>query len=1067
MAGRRERKVVTVLFADLVGFTSRAEEMDPEDVAAVLDPYHAHLKAELERFGGTVEKFIGDAVMAIFGAPVAHEDDAERAVRAALAIRDWAERESVELRVGINTGVALVTLGARPEAGQTMAAGDVVNTAARLQSAAPLGGVLVGEQTFRATERAVDYAETEPVEAKGKSRPIQVWQAVAARSRVNVERVHGAALVGRQREVDLLVGALERARQERSPELVTLMGVPGIGKSRLVFELFEWVERQPEIYLWRHGRCLPYGEGVTFWALGEMVKAQAGILEGDSEEEAGRKLHEAVEDPWIESHLRALVGLPGAVEGGGDRRDEAFTAWRQFFEGLADRSPLVLVFEDIHWADENLLDFLDHLIDWSSGVPLLVVCTARPELLARRQSWGGGKPNALTVSLSPLSDDDTARLLGELLERSVLPAETQAELLARAGGNPLYAEEYARTLRERGRIEHLPESVQGMIAARLDLLEPDQKSIVQDAAVIGKTFWLGALERLTSRERASLERLLHSLERAEFVRRERSSSIADEPQYSFRHLLVRDVAYGGIPRAERAERHRLAAEWIGGLGRPEDHSEMVAYHYLQALELGAAAGLDTASFARAAQVALAEAGHRAAGLNAYETAARHYRAALDLLSERDPRRARLLLRLGRARFLVGDTDPSVLERAVEELLAAGDVEGAAQAERTLTEQVWLAGERDPAFEHLDRALALVADLPPSEVKARVIGDASRFRMLASDYDEAIRIGTQALEMAESLGLDELRAAVLNNVGAARSMSGHGSEGFAEMRLAAQVARKSGSAFELSRAIGNLASQLWTQGSVSEADRLWDEAYDVARQYGQMGFTRWFVGIQIDKSYALGDWDGALAIATSFIAEVEAGSPHYLAPQAYFARAFVHLGRGEDETVLADTDQALTLARRAKDPQSLNLALAGAAHVHRELGDLETAARLAGEFMTAIGSPGGLGFSVVWAHVLSWTVAEIGRGPELAESLAPDAGIPWARAGIVFAEGRPADAAEICAEMGAVTEEAYARLAAARAFSAKGDRAEADAQLQRALAFYRSVGAKRYVREGEALLAAAS
>ena len=232
------------------------------------------------------------------------------------------------------------------------------------------------------------------------------------------------ALVGRQRELDLLVGALERARQERSPELVTLMGVPGIGKSRLVFELFEWVERQPEIYLWRHGRCLPYGDGVTFWALGEMVKAQAGILEGDSEEEAGRKLHEAVEDPWIESHLRALVGLPGAVEGGGDRRDEAFTAWRQFFEGLADRSPLVLVFEDIHWADENLLDFLDHLVDWSSGVPLLVVCTARPELLARRQSWGGGKPNALTISLSPLSDDDTARLLGELLERSVLPAET-------------------------------------------------------------------------------------------------------------------------------------------------------------------------------------------------------------------------------------------------------------------------------------------------------------------------------------------------------------------------------------------------------------------------------------------------------------------------------------------------------------------------------------------------------------------------------------------------------------------------------------------------------------------
>ena len=259
----------------------------------------------------------------------------------------------------------------------------------------------------------------------------------------------------------------------------------------------------------------------------------------------------------------------------------------------------------------------------------------------------------------------------------------------------------------------------------------------------------------------------------------------------------------------------------------------------------------------------------------------------------------------------------------------------------------------------------------------------------------------------------------------------------------------------------------SQGSLSEADRLWDEAYDVARQYGQMGFARWFVGIQIDKSYALGDWDGALATANSFIAEVEAGSPHYLAPQAYLARAFVHLGRGEDETVLADADRALALARRAKDPQILNLALAGAAHVHRELGDLETAARLADEFMVAIGSPGGLGFSVVWAHVLSWTVAEIGRGPELAESLAQYAGIPWARAGIVFAEGRPADAADVCADMGAVTEEAYARLAAARMLAEEGRRAEADEQLRRALAFYRSVGARRYVREGEALLAASA
>jgi class 3 adenylate cyclase len=1065
MSVRRERKVVTVLFADLAGFTARAESMDPEDVAALLDPYHAHLKAELEKRGGTVEKFIGDAVMAIFGAPVAHEDDAERAVRAALAIRDWAERESVELRVGINTGEALVTLGARPLEGQGMAAGDVVNTAARLQSAAPLGGVLVGEQTFRATERAIEYAEAEPVKAKGKAQPIPVWRPVTARARVTVERVHGVALVGRRREVDLLAGALDRARQERSPELVTLIGVPGIGKSRLVLELFDRIEQEPEITFWRHGRCLPYGDGITFWALGEMVKAQAGILEGDGEEEAGRKLREQVDDPWLEGHLRPLVGLSGAPQGGGERREEAFTAWRHFFEGLAEQRPLVLVFEDIHWADDNLLDFLDHLVDWTSSVPLLVVCTARPELLTRRPSWGGGKPNALTISLTPLSDDDTARLLAELLERSVLPAETQTELLARAGGNPLYAEEYARMLRERGRIEQVPESIQGMIAARLDLLQPEQKSLVQDASVIGKTFWLGALERLTGRAPSEIERLLHSLERAEFVRRERTASVAGELEYSFRHLLVRDVAYGEIPRAERAERHRLAAEWIGGLARPEDHAEMVAYHYLQALELGEAAGIDVGAFAEPAGAALADSGDRAFGLNAFDAAARHYRAALDLLPVGDTRRGRLLVRLGESHFLLGETDIPLLEQGVEELLAVGDIERAADAERTISEQAWLAGDRDVAFEHADRALGLVEAASQSPAKAHALGHASRLRMLSSDYEESLRFGREALAMAEELGLDDLRAAVLNNVGVARVALGD-EEGIADLERAVEAARKTADGFELSRAKGNLAAQLWGQGSLSEADRLWDESHADASQYGQMGFARWFRAIKVDKHYELGRWDESLSQADAFIAEIESGSPHYLASQVYLARALVHLGRGEDSTVLSDAQKALDAGRRAKDPQILYLTLASAAHIHCQLGDVETAKALAEEFLRAVESGEELAFSLAYLHVLAWTLVEAGRGAELAAAAARF-DTPWARAGVAFAEGDPVRAAEICAEMGAVTEEAYARLAAARQLAGEGRRAEADEELHRALAFYRSVGAKRYVQEGEALLAASA
>src|SRR5712692_6661469 len=477
---RRERKVVTVLFADLVGFTARAEELDPEDVEAVLRPYHERLRGELERFGGTVEKFIGDAVMALFGAPIAHEDDPERAVRAALAIRDWARGEdAVQVRIAVNTGEALINLDARPEAGEGMAAGDVVNTTARLQSAAPVNGVIVGETTYRATQQVIDYRDADSVEAKGKAEPLRVWEAIEPRSRAETEAVstHGP-LVGREHELDQLVDALTRARREHSPQLVTVVGVPGIGKSRVVSELFAVVDADPEIIFWRHGRSLPYGDGVTFWAVSEMVKAQAGILETDTAEDAGAKLRSTLDElvdeserDRLEVNLRPLVGLAGEVEAGGDRRSESFSAWRHFFEALAERRPLVLIFEDLHWADDDLLDFVDELADWVEGVPMLLLCTARPELFDRRPGWGGGKRNAATISLSPLDADDTARLIAALLDRSVLPAETQAALLARAGGNPLYAEQFVRMLSERGEIQgELPENVQGIIAARLDSL---------------------------------------------------------------------------------------------------------------------------------------------------------------------------------------------------------------------------------------------------------------------------------------------------------------------------------------------------------------------------------------------------------------------------------------------------------------------------------------------------------------------------------------------------------------------------------------------------------------------
>ena len=605
---RQERKVVSVVFCDLVGFTSQAESMDPEDVAAILRPYHERVRSELERYGGTVEKFIGDAVMALFGAPLAHEDDPERAVRAAIAIREFAVDEGLELRVGITTGEALVQLDAQPDAGEGMASGDVVNTAARLQSAAPVNGVLVDETTYRATRHAVDYEEAEAVEAKGKTEPIAVWEAQTAHSRFGVDVAHEARaeLVGRERELRVIRDAFERARHDRTPQLLTLVGVPGIGKSRLVYELSRIADADPELVTWRQGRCLAYGDGVTLWALSEIVKAQAGIVEQDSPGDVEQKLREAVADVladtgdanWVESQLRSLVGLSAESELGDDRQQSAFAAWRRLLEAMAEQRPLVVVFEDLHWADESLLDFVDELVDWVTDVPLLAVATARPELLERRPGWGGGKLNATTLALPPLSEEQTAILIAQFLKRSVLPAESQQALLERAGGNPLYAEQFAELFLERGSADELglPETLQGIIAARLDGLADTEKDLLRDAAVIGKVFWASAV-----RNGSDPSTTLHSLERKGFVRRQKRSSVEGETEFAFSHALVRDVAYGQIARAERAQKHRGVAEWIEGLGRPEDHAEMLAHHWHSAFELYRAAGMEAAEW----QIALA------------------------------------------------------------------------------------------------------------------------------------------------------------------------------------------------------------------------------------------------------------------------------------------------------------------------------------------------------------------------------------------------------------------------------------------------------------------------------
>jgi class 3 adenylate cyclase/tetratricopeptide (TPR) repeat protein len=1087
---REERKVVTVLFADLAGFTGKAERLDPEDVRAMLSPYYARLRERLEGFGGTVEKFIGDAVVGLFGAPVAHEDDPERAVRAALAIRDAVgelnEGDSeldLHVRIGVNTGEALVALGARPIEGEGMASGDVVNTAARLQAAAPVDGILVGELTYRATAGVIEYREADPVTAKGKAEPVAVWEPLQARARLGVDVVRQArtALVGRERELEVLAGALARAREERSPQLVTLVGEPGIGKSRLVAELLQIVERDPDLIFWRQGRSLPYGEGVSFWALGEMVKGQAGILETDRDEDAEAKLHAAVgqlftdeEDAeWVERHLRPLVGLAGE-QLRDDRQAEAFAAWRRFLEALAERSPTVLVFEDLHWADDGLLDFIDHLVEWAGGVPMLVICTARPELLARRAGWGGGKPNAVTLSLSPLSGEETARLLSHLLERAVLPAEVHSALLARAGGNPLYAEEFARMAAERDLLSRpealpLPESVQGIIAARLDGLSGEEKALLQDASVIGKVFWLGAVSSVGGVDRHAAEEVLHRLERRQFVRRDRSSSVAGETEYAFWHLLVGDVAYGQIPRARRAEKHRLAAEWTAALGadRVEDRAEMLAHHYRAALEFARAAGQDVTALEAPARQALFTAGERAMALNAFGAAERFYADAVALADPADPERPHLLFRHGRALWLHTESGQEVLAEARDGLMSTGAVEPAAEAEIMIGDLIWHEARRDAAFERFERARKLIESLPTSASKAWVVAHVSRFQMLAGRNEEAIALGKEALEMAEALGLASLRSNCLNNIGVARVSTGD-RDGVRDIEASITIAEQVSSPWDEARGYLNLASVVGNLGDLRRCRELHERAAEISRRHGLETGVRFLRGERALDLYHAGEWEEALKIADEFIAEVEVGSAHYMENACRMVRAWIRLARGRVDEALTDGARALVVARDAKDPQALHPTLGEYARLLLMAGRPRDAETTADELLGIAGGAKEQLIRSQWIVPIAFVLAESGRSEEaLVEADLSPLATPWGEAARAVAEGDLPSAADVMAEIGALSDEAYTRLRSAERLMAEGREQDAEDQLSRALAFYRSVGATAYLRQGEALLASSA
>ncbi|HET7517248.1 MAG TPA: AAA family ATPase, partial [Actinomycetes bacterium] len=686
----------------------------------MLRPFHARLRAEIERVGGTLDKLIGDAVMAVFGVPAVHEDDPERAVRCALRMLDAITELNqahpalgLAVRIGINTGEALVAL--EPGADSEGVVGDVVNTAARLQGVAPVNGVVVGEATWRATAAGFEYEQLAPVQVKGKAEPVPIWRVLAARGRPGVDLTQRppTPLIGRGPELAALQHCYRQAFGEHAARQVTVLGEPGVGKSRLVRELARFVDAQPELVAWRLGHCLSYGEAVGFWALSEIVKAQAGILESDGPLEVGEKLDAAVgavtgdaaEREWLKARLAPLVGLPTAAEVPAGR-DEAFMAWGRFLHLVAGQSPLVLVIEDLHWADPALLDFLDRLLDQAGAAALLVVATARPALLDRRPGWGARRPNASTLSLAPLDDEQTEALLRALLGQSALPEGVRSLLLERAGGNPLYAEELVRLLTDRGLLTGhgnlaqlsdlpLPESVQAVIAARLDTLAPEHKTLLQAAAVLGKVFWSGALAAMEDVGEEEVRRGLAQLERKELIRAVRQSAVEEEAEYSFWHVLVRDVAYAQIPRTSRSRRHRAAAEWIQDLAgdRVADRAELIAFHFTQALVHARAAiepGL--AELEESTRAALVLAGDSVLELDLARAEA-HYRQALELCPPDEPGHARVAARVGRAAFQAGRVAEaaSIYEEAIAGFAAAGDVVGQGETLSRLSSVLWNQG----------------------------------------------------------------------------------------------------------------------------------------------------------------------------------------------------------------------------------------------------------------------------------------------------------------------------------------------------------------------------------------
>lgn len=1094
---QEDRRRVSVLFVDLIDFTPYAERSDPELVRSMQTGFFSAARRVIGQYGGVVEKYIGDAVMALFGAPVATETDALRCVRAGLELQRVLTRftptgtDHLRFRVGVATGEALVDVAAARDGGQAIVAGDVVNTASRMQSVAPPGGVLVCGTTYALTRDAIRYAERPPVTLRGRSSPTEVWLALAPVQRQPPDREPDTTpLIDREHELGLLINALHRSMRDRVPQMVTVLGHAGIGKSRLVRELYRHTERLTDQPLtWRIGRCPPFGENVTFAALADMVKAEAGILDTDPADTAAQRLATALgelvgpgEADRLMDALRPVVGLPGPSL----PAEEAESAWRRFLVALAARQPTVLVFEDLHWADEAMLRFVDLLGASAQHVPLLLLCTARPELLTHNPGWAGSVTGSLTITLPPLRDTGIATLYAHIFGQAAFSTDTLNPLVEVADGNPLYAHEYVRMLMEQGALRQsgrgwslerqddlpMPDSVHAVIANRLDLLDGPDRTVLQAASVVGVQFWPGAVAAALGQPVEQVERALRRLEQRDFVHEQATSTMAGQPEFRFRHVLVRDVCYQRLPRTERVARHERTADWLDGLsrGRDTDLAEVLAHHRWAAHEIAHTLGVPTERYAPAARDALHRAARRAYALHALDVAAGHVARALGLADDTDPV-GRLQLELlsteisyfRDAEVFISGGGTEQLRTLADQLHAHGDQAGAARAWTLLGQAAWLRTDRAGALSNLDRAVKLFEALPDTAQKADAYAELGRLHMLNYERDAAIAAAGTAADIAERLGLVETQANARITAATARYQAGDrtGLDELYEIHRFCQAQQL----LALPRAVQNLAYAVREEGDWIRSAELIAGCPALTRGEAlATGGSR-----EAMRAFREGDFDKLLAVADAFV-DTSAGRWDV---QVRGIRAYLRVLRGEPvpgerrperlgEAPIDDVSDAIATARRSGFHR-LRWTTLGLGALCRALqGRREEATRLLDELAESWCQVPALA-SGEWIPAAAYAAALAGRDAAVRVRGMLDRvthRTPWAEAALRTVTAALADAdgehsragqahvaaAEIYAGIPDATDRILALALAAEAFTRAGDRAEAELALAEVRSF---------------------